>query len=53
MVMTIAALLSDGRRYDEDTARHALVGNICRCTGYTMIVSALLAAQEARDAGEA
>jgi carbon-monoxide dehydrogenase small subunit len=47
--MTIASLLESDEVFDEASAREALVGNICRCTGYTMIVSALLAAQDARD----
>lgn len=46
--MTIAALLDSGEVFDEESAREALVGNICRCTGYTSIVDALLAAQRAR-----
>jgi aerobic carbon-monoxide dehydrogenase small subunit len=47
-IMTMTALLSraaDGEHFDERTAREVLVGNICRCTGYTKIVEAFLAAQ--------
>jgi aerobic carbon-monoxide dehydrogenase small subunit len=48
-VMTMAALLErtkvDGG-YDEQSAREALVGNICRCTGYTSIVRSFMAAQD-------
>jgi aerobic carbon-monoxide dehydrogenase small subunit len=51
--MTISALLDSGEVFDEQSAREALVGNICRCTGYTMIVSALLAAQAGRDSSTA
>lgn len=49
-VLTITALLESGQRFDEHSAREALVGNICRCTGYTSIVDALLKAQEQIDA---
>ncbi|MDQ0325822.1 carbon-monoxide dehydrogenase small subunit [Rhodopseudomonas julia] len=31
---------------DEDTVRHELEGNICRCTGYHNIVKAILAAAQ-------
>jgi carbon-monoxide dehydrogenase small subunit len=48
LVMTMTALLAGEDRYDEDSAREALVGNICRCTGYTMIVDAFLDAQSRR-----
>ena len=50
-VMTITALLDSGASFDQASAREALVGNICRCTGYARIVDALLAAQDARDGG--
>jgi aerobic carbon-monoxide dehydrogenase small subunit len=44
-VMTMAALLAEDEAYDEESAREALVGNICRCTGYQSIIESFLAAQ--------
>jgi carbon-monoxide dehydrogenase small subunit len=32
-----------GKKLDEDTIRHELEGNICRCTGYHNIVAAVKA----------
>jgi aerobic carbon-monoxide dehydrogenase small subunit len=32
-----------GKKLDEDTIRHGLEGNICRCTGYHNIVKAIQA----------
>jgi carbon-monoxide dehydrogenase small subunit len=32
-----------GKNLDEDTIRHELEGNICRCTGYQNIVAAVKA----------
>jgi carbon-monoxide dehydrogenase small subunit len=40
MVMTIRQLLADHPDPSEDDIRHALSGNICRCTGYQNIVAA-------------
>ncbi len=48
MVMTLIALLSThGSGLDEAQVRDALVGNVCRCTGYQGIVEAALAAAKA------
>jgi carbon-monoxide dehydrogenase small subunit len=47
MIMSAVDII---RRYDgkldEQTVRHELEGNICRCTGYHNIVKAILAAAE-------
>jgi carbon-monoxide dehydrogenase small subunit len=40
--MTMASLLEDQPELDAKQAREALVGNICRCTGYVRIVASLL-----------
>ncbi len=51
MIMSAAALLADRSDPDAAEIRHALEGNICRCTGYQQIVSAVLhAARIAREA---
>lgn len=44
MVLTLAALLQQNDSPSEDMIREALVGNICRCTGYQRIVAAALEA---------
>jgi carbon-monoxide dehydrogenase small subunit len=44
MIMTAADLLSRNADPSEDEIRHALEGNICRCTGYHNIVAAVKAA---------
>ena len=44
MVMSAAALLEETPRPTEAEVRHYLEGNICRCTGYTNIVKAVMAA---------
>jgi aerobic carbon-monoxide dehydrogenase small subunit len=44
ILMTLTALLAGDPAPDEDAVRAALVGNICRCTGYEQIVQAALAA---------
>jgi carbon-monoxide dehydrogenase small subunit len=46
MVMAVRQLLADHPRPTEDEVRHALSGNICRCTGYQNIVAAVLRAAE-------
>jgi carbon-monoxide dehydrogenase small subunit len=44
MIMTAADLLSRNADPSEDEIRHAIEGNICRCTGYHNIVAAVKAA---------
>jgi aerobic carbon-monoxide dehydrogenase small subunit len=41
-VMTVSALVRDQPEMTAEQAREALVGNICRCTGYTKIVESCL-----------
>jgi len=44
MLLAASALLAETPRPTEDDVREALVGNLCRCTGYARIVRAVLAA---------
>ncbi|HEX5761217.1 MAG TPA: (2Fe-2S)-binding protein [Thermoanaerobaculia bacterium] len=48
-LMTLVPFLEEHPEPSEDEVRHALSGNLCRCTGYQHIVDAvLLAARKAR-----
>ncbi|MBM3679644.1 MAG: (2Fe-2S)-binding protein [Actinobacteria bacterium] len=47
MLISATALLRENAAPTEDEVRIALSGNLCRCTGYTGIVAAVLAAAEA------
>ena len=42
MIMSAAALLAENPHPSEDEVRHALEGNLCRCTGYHNIVKSVL-----------
>jgi carbon-monoxide dehydrogenase small subunit len=42
MIMAAAALLTENPNPSEHEVRHALEGNLCRCTGYHNIVRAVL-----------
>jgi carbon-monoxide dehydrogenase small subunit len=44
MLMSAKALLDRNLDPTEDEVREAIAGNICRCTGYTQIVEAVLTA---------
>ena len=46
MLITAADLIRRGRAGSEREIREGLAGNICRCTGYTNIVTAIVAAAQ-------
>jgi aerobic carbon-monoxide dehydrogenase small subunit len=46
MIMAAAGLLAENPSPNEDQVRHALEGNLCRCTGYHNIVKAVLDASK-------
>ena len=46
MVMAAEALLSRNAHPTEEQVREAISGNLCRCTGYNMIVDAIMNASE-------
>src|ERR1700761_6432042 len=48
-LMTLTAALREGPITDEAEARDVLSGNICRCTGYTGLVQAVLDASKEAD----
>ena len=41
ILLTAEALLTDNAAPTRDEVRHALAGNLCRCTGYTKILDAV------------
>jgi carbon-monoxide dehydrogenase small subunit len=53
MVMTAVYLLETSPNPSDDQIRHALEGNICRCTGYVNIVKSIRWAAERMGAGHA
>ncbi len=46
MIMSSKALLKENPHPSESQVRHALSGNLCRCTGYHKIVKAVLTVGE-------
>ena len=46
MILSAKALLDENPRPTDDEIRSAIVGNLCRCTGYTHIVVAIKAAAD-------
>ena len=53
MIMTTADLLKSNSNPDEHEIRHALEGNLCRCTGYQHIVNSVKSAAQKMQAGNA
>lgn len=50
MVLSVAKLLEENSDPTPDEVRHAIAGNLCRCTGYQLIVQSVLeAARTARE----
>lgn len=50
MLMSAEALLTTNATPTADEVRRALAGNLCRCTGYTTVVRAVLRAAEEQSA---
>ena len=48
MILSAAALLTRNPAPSETEIRHALAGNICRCSGYTQIIRAVKRAAKER-----
>ena len=53
MIMVAADLIARNAEPTDDEIRHALDGNICRCTGYQNIVAAIREAARTMQAGAA
>lgn len=49
MIMAAHALLSNIPKPTEDDVRDGISGNLCRCTGYNMIINAILMASKRGD----
>lgn len=47
MLMSATALLKENPNPTDGEIKHALAGNICRCTGYTQIFESVKAARDA------
>ncbi len=46
MLMAGQAFLASGQDATDENIRHAIAGNLCRCTGYTKIIDAIALAAE-------
>ena len=47
MIMSAKAMLDENPHPTRDEIKHALAGNICRCTGYVQIIDSVAAVGEA------
>lgn len=48
LIMMAKSLLDENPTPTEREVREAIVGNVCRCTGYAKVVKAIMAASEGR-----
>ena len=46
MILSAKALLDENPKPSEAEVKNAISGNLCRCTGYTKIIEAILAASQ-------
>lgn len=46
MVLSAKALLDENPKPTEEEIRHAIAGNLCRCTGYLQIIQAIQAVSQ-------
>jgi carbon-monoxide dehydrogenase small subunit len=53
VLMAAAALLRENLHPTEEEIRYGIAGNLCRCTGYTGMVTAIAEAAERLSAGKA
>ena len=53
MLITAVAFLKENPEPTEEEVRHALLGKLCRCTGYARIIRAVMTASRNPDRGEA
>lgn len=51
LIMSATGLLKENPTPSEEEVRLAIAGNLCRCTGYSRVVRAILAAAEAMQSG--
>ncbi|HZK01364.1 MAG TPA: (2Fe-2S)-binding protein [Anaerovoracaceae bacterium] len=52
MILSSKALVDSNPKPTKDDVKHALAGNICRCTGYTLILEAVESYVNAKAASE-
>jgi aerobic-type carbon monoxide dehydrogenase small subunit (CoxS/CutS family) len=48
MIMSAKEFLATADEPDDEQIRHAIAGNLCRCTGYTKIIDAIRVAGASR-----
>lgn len=49
MILTAKALMDTNPAPTEDEVRHAIAGNLCRCTGYLKILEAIMSVRDYHD----
>ena len=52
MILSAKALLDENPHPTEEEVKEAISGNLCRCTGYSNAVRAILAAAKAKEEGK-